>query len=219
MDGMNYQAFWKFIKLLSDNDLLQHIELVGSWCEYLYAQSGYLPGFTAGIRTLDIDFLIKNLRKPSKKMSLAKIAEENGYLVDHDVLSGSTKIYTPDLMEIEFLIEQKGVGTEPVLKTNLGVTAQALRHLGILKSNSITINMFNMEISLPSPEAYVIHKIIINEQRGKKSEKDLQAINGLWPFLDQEKVQKLVESLSKKEKSIVEKHIRNREEKVYVDVP
>ncbi|MBR3394701.1 MAG: hypothetical protein IKG76_02830 [Firmicutes bacterium] len=216
---MNYQAFWKFIKLLSDNDLLQHIELVGSWCEYLYAQSGYLPGFTAGIRTLDIDFLIKNLRKPSKKMSLAKIAEENGYLVDHDVLSGSTKIYTPDLMEIEFLIEQKGVGTEPVLKTNLGVTAQALRHLGILKSNSITINMFNMEISLPSPEAYVIHKIIINEQRGKKSEKDLQAINGLWPFLDQEKVQKLVESLSKKEKSIVEKHIRNREEKVYVDVP
>ena len=122
-------------------------------------------------------------------------------------------------MEIEFLIEQKGVGTEPVLKTNLGVTAQALRHLGILKSNSITINMFNMEISLPSPEAYVIHKIIINEQRGKKSEKDLQAINGLWPFLDQEKVQKLVESLSKKEKSIVEKHIRNREEKVYVDVP
>lgn len=219
MDGMNYQAFWKFIKLLSDNDLLQHIELAGSWCEYLYAQSGYLPGFTAGIRTLDIDFLIKNLRKPSKKLSLAKIAEENGYLVDHDVLSGSTKIYTPDLMEIEFLIEQKGVGAEPVLKTNLGVTAQALRHLGILKSNSITINMFNMEISLPSPEAYVIHKIIINEQRGKKSEKDLQAIDGLWPFLDQEKVQKIIESLSKKEKSIVEKHIGNREEKVYVDVP
>lgn len=216
---MNYQAFWKFIKLLSDNDLLQHIELAGSWCEYLYAQSGYLPGFTAGIRTLDIDFLIKNLRKPSKKLSLAKIAEENGYLVDHDVLSGSTKIYTPDLMEIEFLIEQKGVGAEPVLKTNLGVTAQALRHLGILKSNSITINMFNMEISLPSPEAYVIHKIIINEQRGKKSEKDLQAIDGLWPFLDQEKVQKIIESLSKKEKSIVEKHIGNREEKVYVDVP
>ena len=43
MEGMNYQAFWKFIKLLHDNDLLQYVEVVGSWCEYLYAQSGYLP--------------------------------------------------------------------------------------------------------------------------------------------------------------------------------
>ena len=100
MDNMNYQSFWKFIKLLHDNDLLHHVELIGSWCEYLYAQSGALKGFDANIRTLDIDFLVKNMRRPAKKVSLSAIASQSGYTIDKDVLTGTTKIYTPDLMEI-----------------------------------------------------------------------------------------------------------------------
>ena len=82
MEGMNYQAFWKFIMLLHDNDLLQYVEVVGSWCEYLYAQSGYLPGFTASLRTLDVDFLIKNMRRPAKRTNLSTIAANNGYTID-----------------------------------------------------------------------------------------------------------------------------------------
>lgn len=212
MEGMNYQAFWKFIKLLYDNDILEHVEVVGSWCEYLYAQSGYLPGFTANLRTLDIDFLIKNMRKPSKKVSLASIAADNGYTIDHDTLTGTTKIYTPDLMEIEFLIEQKGAATTPVLETNIGVNAQALHHIGILKTFSVNINMFGMDITVPTPEAYVIHKIVINEQRGKKIEKDQQAIKGLLPYLNNDKINEIIGSLSKKDKRIVEKY--NSEESI-----
>ena len=166
MDNMNYQSFWKFIKLLHDNDLLQHVELIGSWCEYLYAQSGALKGFDANIRTLDIDFLVKNMRRPTKKVSLSAIASQSGYTIDKDVLTGTTKIYTPDLMEIEFLIEQKGAAKEPVLDTNIGVSAQALHHVSILKTYSMQIDMFGMSITVPTPEAYAIHKIIINGQRG-----------------------------------------------------
>ena len=33
MEGMDFQAFWKFIKLLHDNELLRYVEVVGSWCE------------------------------------------------------------------------------------------------------------------------------------------------------------------------------------------
>ena len=113
IEGMNYQAFWKFIKLLYDNGLLPYVEVIGSWCEYLYAQSGCLPGFTASLRTLDVDFLIKNMRRPGKSVNLATIAADNGYTIEHDYLTGTTKIYTPDLMEIEFLIEQKGAGVDP----------------------------------------------------------------------------------------------------------
>ena len=72
MDEMNYQAFWKFIKLLHDNDLLQHVELIGSWCEYLYAQSGYLSDFTANLRTIDVDFLVKNLSRPANRVAPAR---------------------------------------------------------------------------------------------------------------------------------------------------
>ena len=212
MEGMNYQAFWKFIKLLHDNDLLQYVEVVGSWCEYLYAQSGFLPGFTASLRTLDVDFLIKNMRRPGKRVNLATIAADNGYTIDHDYLTGTTKIYTPDLMEIEFLIEQKGAGVDPVLETNLGVSAQALHHMHVLKEFSIDLSVFGMDITVPVPEAYVIHKIIINDQRGKKSEKDRQSIERLMPYLSKEKLEEIKASLSKAERKAMDKYFANEME-------
>ena len=38
---MNIQQkqFTKFIKLMSDNNCLQHVILVGSWAEYIYEQA------------------------------------------------------------------------------------------------------------------------------------------------------------------------------------
>ena len=51
-----YKDFWTFIKLLSDNDLLSHVIVIGSWSEYIYAQANVLPGFTANLRTLDTVF-------------------------------------------------------------------------------------------------------------------------------------------------------------------
>lgn len=34
--------FSKFLKLLSDNDCLEHVILVGSWSEFLYKEVGLL---------------------------------------------------------------------------------------------------------------------------------------------------------------------------------
>ena len=204
MEGMNYQAFWKFIKLLHDNDLLEHVIVIGSWCEYIYAQSGVLPDYSAMIRTLDIDFLVKNMRKPTEKVNLSTIAQENGYTVDYDVMNETTKIYTPDLMEIEFLIEQKGSGVDPVIKTNLGVNAQALHHVGMLKQHTITVPLFDMNITVPTPEAYAVHKVVINESRGKKSEKDMNAVQNILPYLNHEKLNVVIEGLTKKERAIAE---------------
>lgn len=203
MEEMNYQAFWRFIKLLNDNELLEHVVLIGSWCEYIYAQSGYLNGYSGGIRTLDIDFLVVNMRRPTPKVNLKAIAVENGYTIDQDVLTGATKIFTPDLMEIEFIIEQKGAGTKPVLETNIGVNAQALHHVSILKKYSMNITMFDMSITLPEPEAYVIHKIVINGQRGKKSEKDLLAIERLMPFLNRDRMLAITNELTNRDRRTV----------------
>ncbi len=203
MDEHQYKDFWKFIKLLSDNDLLEHVIVIGSWAEYLYAQSGILPGFTANLRTLDIDFLVKNMRKPSPQVNIAALAKEAGYTVDHDVLDGTTKIYTPGLMEIEFLITQQGSGEDSILSTNLGVRAQALRHIDILKEFIVKANIFDMEISIPQPEAYILHKIVINNERGKKAEKDKASIKAMLPFLNKELVDNIYQHLTKKEQNTV----------------
>ena len=205
-----YRDFWRFINLLQTNDLLQYVVVVGSWAEYLYSQSGLLEGFAANLRTLDIDFLIKNMRRTVTPVSISSLAAEAGYTIDHDVIEGTTKIYTPDLMEIEFVIEQKGRGENSVLKTNLGVKAQALRHLSSLTNNLITVQIFDFSILVPAPEAYVIHKIIINQKRGVKAEKDIQSIIGLMPYLNKLRFSEVRESLTLKEKCKVDEFINQK---------
>lgn len=102
MENAQYKDFWSFLRLLADNDLLKHVVVIGSWAEYLYAQAGVLPDFEANLRTLDIDFLVKNLRRPVPQANIATLARDAGYLVEQDYITETTKIYTPGFMEIEF---------------------------------------------------------------------------------------------------------------------
>lgn len=152
------------------------------------------------------------MHRPVKPVSIASLAKEAGYTIDYDVMEGTTKIYTPDLMEIEFIIEQKGSGEKAVVETNLGIHAQALRHLSPLKSNTLNINIFGYFITVPTPEAYIIHKIIINKERGLKAEKDKQSISGLMPYINKEGFQEIFLQLTKKERHIVDEFL-----KLYVD--
>ena len=213
MDELRYKDFWKFIKLLSDNGLLGHVIVIGSWAEYVYAQGGVLKGFEANLRTLDIDFLIRNMKRPTSPVSLTALARQAGYTVDVDTMYGTTKIYTPDLMEIEFLILQQGSGEQSTLKTNLGVSAQALRHLAIVRDNTLTVNILDMDIIVPEPEAYVLHKIIINDQRGRKAEKDRNAIFNLLPHLNKERIEALYNTLTAKERRLANKFFEENDAK------
>lgn len=198
MEDIKYKDFWELIKFLDHNGLLDHVIVVGSWAEYLYAQSGTLDGFISNLRTLDIDLLITNINKPSPNVNITKIMHELGYTIDEDRISGTTKIYTPGFMEIEFLVTQRGSGIKSVLSTNLGVNAQAIRNLNILKDNCILVQVFDFNISVPLPEAYVIHKAIINKERLIKAEKDRDSIKNLLPYINKDTVLRIFEGLTKK---------------------
>ena len=168
---MNIQQkeFIRFIKLLADNDCLEYVILIGSWAEFLYRELGILQKFEPNIKTLDIDFLLKNLRRPIPEKNIIPLAKAAGYLIESDRLYGTTKIYDKYGLEIEFLINQLGAGSESTLKTNLGVAAQALRHLHILSANALSVVYLGFTISIPKPEAYAIHKMVINQIRLKSS--------------------------------------------------
>lgn len=203
MENEQYKEFWNFIKLLHENDLLEHVIVVGSWAEYLYAQSGILKGFEANLRTLDIDFLIKNMRRPSKPKNFAAILKDAGYTIENDVLEETTKVYTPGLMEIEFLIGQKGSGASRVIQSNFGVNAQALRHMSVLSENVENIEIFGFTITVPSPEAYVAHKIVINKERNNKTEKDRLAIRGIYSYMNKDKFKEICSNMTKKEGKVI----------------
>lgn len=203
-----YSEFWECIDFLYQNDALDHIILIGSWAEYIYEKSAILKDFTKPLRTLDIDLLIRNKNIPNKQLNLIQAAKSAGYLIDEDRLTGATKLYSVKAsLEIEFLIHQMGSGNEPTLSTNLGVNAQALRHLSILEKNHLTLNIMNYPIKVPLPESYFLHKIIINKDRNKgilkKAEKDMQALLNLKDYIDKEKCRLIYDSLTKKEQKTV----------------
>lgn len=201
----------RLLKLLHDNNVLEHVVLVGSWSEYAYAMGEILPGFSAQLRTIDLDFLVKNLRRPTVPVSIPALLAEEGYSSEFDTLYGTTKYHSPGGLEIEFLIPKRGSGSETVLKTNLGVTAQSLWHMSAIVNNAITADILGMKVQVPCPEIYVLTKMIINDVRpAAKQEKDARSVQKLLPYLNYEKLDALFASLSKKEKGrvrgFVEKH-------------
>ena len=59
-----------------------------------------------------------------------------------------------------------------------------------------------MKITVPMPEAYTMHKIVINQDRGLKQKKDQMAISNIWKSLDLVKVKELAGTLTKKEQRV-----------------
>lgn len=210
----------RLLKILHDNDVLDHVVLIGSWAEFIYAQACILPGFTMTLRTIDIDFLVKNMRRPTTPISVPSLARELGYTVAHDTLMDTTKFFSDDGLEIEFLIPQKGSGTEPVIKTNLGVNAQALRHMTAIVNNTITANFLGMKVPVPCPEIYVLTKMIINsERRTDKQIKDMNSVAHLLPFIDFNKFEQLFLEATKKEKASVREFLAKYKEDLLFEQP
>jgi hypothetical protein len=207
MNKLQTRDFLKTVKLLHDNDCISNTIIVGSWAEYLYIETGVLPSYAASVSTLDLDVLVKNLKYPRQEVNLPELARAEGYLIESERLTGITKLLLPGSLEVEFLLSKRGAGNEKALKTNLGVTAQTLRHMELLLTNTIVVDYFGMSIEIPSPEAYVLHKMIINKDRKQKAEKDRLAINEIFQHLDISKFTNLIETLSKRDKKEAQKYI------------
>ena len=93
--------------------------------------------------------------------------------------------------------------------TNLGVTAQTLRHLDILSRNPTGVRYQGMDILVPIPEAYVAQKLVVNHERGAKSDKDAAAIANLWPHLDLNAFEEVRSSLTRRETARLDNYMED----------
>ena len=208
------KIFWETIKILEKNKVLEHVVLIGSWAEYIYEVSGYIKNFEANLKTKDIDFLIKNINKPKKGINIVDILEKEGYETAIDYINGVFKFYKGKDLEIEFLVREIGKGqSEPYKVPSFGIKAEGLRYTDLLVQNTVNIDIKNINITVPTPQAYLLQKIIINEQRRYKAEKDYLGIENLLENIERshieyQKLKELHTTLTKKQKNKIDKFLK-----------
>lgn len=180
------RVFWDTLKLFQDNGLLKHLIVVGSWAEYIY-ECAYYKDYEANLKTQDVDFLVKNINYPRTPVNVSKLLEDNGFVMATDYITGTTKFFKEPLLELEFLVMEKGRGkAEPYSIKPLGIRAEGLRHMHMLVSNcvSVYVKEYDLDVQVPLPQALVLHKMVISKYRkGYKKEKDLGSILNILDYL------------------------------------
>jgi hypothetical protein len=198
---------------LNEEGLLKDLILIGSWAEFLYEENNTIEGFSATTKTTDIDFLVPNIRKPRKKVSLPKILEKKGYELKTERLTEINKFIKGEF-EIEFLARQIGKPSKQEEVPSLGIKVETLKHMNVINKNVITVSHNDIKVIVPSPEAFVIGKMIINKDRAeeKKEKDDISINNMIITMMDsEENIKRLnriyIEDTTKKEKKYILKYM------------
>ncbi|MDL2298069.1 nucleotidyltransferase domain-containing protein [Synergistaceae bacterium OttesenSCG-928-D05] len=204
------RVFDELIKVLDDSRMLPHVMLIGSWAEYLYEHAQILTDYHSSFRTRDIDFFVMNLRKPPERTDFLERMASAGFVLESHRGSEIQRFerYDPD-MEIEFLVQEKGAGNASGhFVKSLGITAEGLRNLEILQTAPLSLKYIGRHVSVPEPEAYILHKLVINKERtDAKREKDIESLRLLSDnILDSARLEKglfvqVWNRLSKKQKN------------------
>jgi hypothetical protein len=164
--------------------ILRHVVLVGSWCQNFYRHIYGNPVEIPAARTLDADLLIPKRLPPSAQGNIIEIMEKNDFAVEIDYPSGYHRFTHPDL-KFEFLTDPGPKPTEEIYRfRQLGVTAQELRYMSIPLSHRLTVTYQDIALTIPEPEAFALHKLIVCCLRKKpeKATKDTETARGMLMF-------------------------------------
>jgi len=171
----------RILKVFDENHLWDNgVELVGSWCFLLYTRHFGVKSYP--FRTIDIDFLIPNPYKGKKKINIIDLLEGLGYKVAFNS-DGSIYLWNPEL-KIEFITAEKGRGNEKAIEIkNLSLRAIPLRYTDILLADPVSIIEDGINVRIPSPASFALHKLLISAKR-KKTEKKAKDIEQALLVLD-----------------------------------
>jgi hypothetical protein len=181
-----FDLLLKVLRDLQNAGILPHIMLVGSWCQNFYRHIYGNPVEIPAARTLDADLLIPKRLPASAQGNITAIMEKNDFAVEIDMPSGLYK-FTHQQLKVEFLTDPGPKPDEVVHRfKQLGVTAQELRYMSIPLSYRLPINYEDLALTIPEPEAFTLHKLIVCCLRKKeeKAVKDTETARGMLMFFE-----------------------------------
>ncbi|MEN8905639.1 MAG: GSU2403 family nucleotidyltransferase fold protein [Clostridiales bacterium] len=210
MNKEQKQLFWDTMKNLNSTGAFEHIMLIGSWVEYVYEQR--INKFEAHLKTKDVDFLIKDVRIIKAKnvnINIPEVFNKMGFSIDVSGW-GVMRFHKEGLLEVEFLQKEVGSssGSEAKMVKELGLRTEALRNLEMLSKYSMNILLNGCNFQIPSPPAYIIHKMIVGRP------KDVIKVVSLIPFVKANQkefnlMKEIYNDLFKKQKRKVDSFIDN----------
>lgn len=185
--------------------ILKDIMLIGSWCLYFYRREFENSKMIPAVRTLDADFLIPSQRKLDVELDVPAALRELGFAPTFNRSNGLI-VYDHPQLRVEFLIPEIGKGfKKPQDIKKLPIKAQGFRYLNFLADHPRLISYKDIQVKIPEPAVFSVHKLIISDRRKKqdKKERDLGAAIGIldWIFAQPEELKKLkaiLRSLPKK---------------------
>lgn len=187
----------KILKIFDENKLWDEgVELIGSWCFNLYQKHFNVKSFP--LKTLDIDFLIPFPYKAKRKVDLIDLLEPLGFKTSFNS-DGSIYLWSSEL-KIEFIAPERGKGGDKAKDIkNLSIRAIPLRFMDMLLEDPVRVEEEGVQISIPNPAAFAIHKLLIAKRRKNpaKRQKDLEQALLVLEALDLETIKNIYKDLPK----------------------
>lgn len=160
--GNNYPLFNNVLITLAEAGVLNQFILIGSWCLHIYRIYFHNAPQIPLLRTVDIDFLIPRFPKIQTEINVHQLLLNLGFEQQFSLGLGHVKYIHPQ-MEIEFLTPELGKGSsKPYIFKNLHLHAQQLRYLNLLQEYFIQVNYNGVDINVPEPAAFVLHKLLLS---------------------------------------------------------
>ena len=189
MEKKQYDLFLEVLRRLHKAGLLGDVILIGSWTTVFY--KAYFKGFERlkryALVTRDLDLLVDYPSRVKEKVDVPRLLEDLGFVISFIGSKGYIHLIHPDLI-VEFLTPERGRGVDaPVPLKNWGMNATALRFLDFLVKDKITIRFEGIDVVLPHPARFAMHKLVVAQRRTNKdkAQKDnLVAVDILNDLVD-----------------------------------
>lgn len=185
MEKNQYDLCIEVLKRLNKTGVLKEVILIGSWCIPFYRDYFGSVKYPAAIKTRDVDFLVPAPLKSKTKVDIPELLKDLGFIVGFKGPEGYIQLEHSDLI-IEFLAPERGRGLDkPYRLIQFGLNAQPLRFLDLLTEDTIKVKIEGIEINLPHPANFALHKLIIFQRRTKEEKitKDRNAAIGILKAL------------------------------------
>ena len=170
----NEKHLKEVLSVLQKEGILDNVILIGSWCLLFYKY--VFDNFEPTIRTTDIDFYVPDSKKIKARNGVIKSFKDINYDIIYDSITHKSMFISPDGFELEFLTKLNRENLACIRLGNTGIFAESLPYVDIFTGNYIEINYEGIKLKVASPASYVIQKLLINNARGDKKQKDIESI-------------------------------------------